>query len=103
MDYIRQICFESPAFYPVHFFINQTSMRVVDVIAELGKTECRPKVKDKLTERLNSDEKFTYGKLKTESEKGKMLRRIFEGLVAKTLTDKEAETDLVSASMRLHI
>ena len=95
MDYIRQICFESSAFYPVHFFINQTSVRMVDVIADLGKTECRPKVKDKLTERLKAEEKFACGKLKTESEKGKVLRRIFEGLVTKSLTNKEAETDLV--------
>jgi hypothetical protein len=95
MDYVRQICFESSAFYPVHFFINQTSMRLAEVIAELGKTECRPKVRDRLIERLNSEEKFAYGKLKTESEKGKVLRRIFEGLVTKTLTEGDADADLV--------
>ena len=96
LDYIKQICYEPSAFYPIHFFINQTSVRIAAVIAELEKMDCRPKMKNRLIERLKADERFTYGKLKTDSVKGNLLKHSFAGLTAKSLTDSEAEANLVS-------
>jgi hypothetical protein len=94
LDYVKQICFEQSHFYPVHFFINQTSIKVADVIEELERVACRAATRNRLILRLKADEKLTYGSLKTDSPAGRRLSLIFSGLVAKSLTDAECEANL---------
>jgi hypothetical protein len=95
LDYVKQICFEPSFFFPIHFFINQTNVKVADVIAELEKVDCRDAKKKKLIERLETEENFTYSNLKTTTAAGKRRNHMFAGLVAKSLTDAECGADLV--------
>jgi hypothetical protein len=87
LDYVKQICFEPSQFYPVHFFINQTSAKVPDVILELEKVDCRPTGKNKLIDRLKKNEKLVSGSLNANTEAGKRLGNMFSSLVTKSLTD----------------
>jgi len=66
------------------------------VIAELEKLDCRIKMKNRLIERLKTDEKFAYSNLKTDTPAGKRRNQMFSGLIGKTLTDSECESDLIS-------
>ena len=95
LDYVKQISFEPSAFYPIYFFINQTNVKISDVIAEIEKMDCRIKMKNRLIERLKTEETFTLGNLKTTTPAGSRRNKLFLGLVAKTITDAECEADLV--------
>lgn len=57
LEYIKRICFDTSAYYPVYFFIQQTSMRIPDVIELIEKTTSRGPTKNKLLERVR-DQKF---------------------------------------------
>jgi len=94
LDYVKQICFEQSHFYPVHFFINQTSTRVEDVIAELEGVDCRVATRSKLILRLKTDEKLICGSLRADSPAGKRRNLILSRLVTKSLTDAECESNL---------
>lgn len=94
LDYVKQICFEPSQFYPIHFFINQTSVKLSDVIAELEKVDCRPAGKNRLIGRLKADETLACGSLKTNTDAGKRVSRIFSGLVSRSLTDAECQSNL---------
>ena len=95
LDYVKQVCFESSFFYPLYFFISQTRLGVSEVIAELEKVDCRERLKKRLIERLKTKEAFAYGSLKTNTASANRRQKMHARLVAKAVTDQEAETDLV--------
>jgi hypothetical protein len=94
LDYVKQICFEQSHFYPVHFFINQTNIKIEDVISELEQVACRASTKSKLILRLRTNENLTYGSLGASSPAGMRRNQIFSSLVSKALSDIECESNL---------
>lgn len=92
LDYIKQICFEASQFYPVYFFINQTSMTISDVIAEIGKVDCRPAGKAKLIGRLKKDEALTCGSMNPNTDTGKQVSAIYSDLISKSLVVTECQS-----------
>lgn len=91
MDYISQVCFETSAFYPVFFFISQTSYTTPQVVKEVEKIPSRRASKAKLLERLQSTRLFTSGKLGGATESGQKRKQMCESIASKTV-DKEDES-----------
>jgi hypothetical protein len=91
MDYISQVCFEASAFYPVFFFISQTSYTTAQVVMEVEKISSRRASKSKLLERLQTTRLFISGKLGGTTESGQKRKQMYESITGKTL-DREDES-----------
>jgi hypothetical protein len=53
-EYVQQICFESSAFLPVYYYIQQAGLSTAEALVEIDKVISRFKSKSKLIERLSS-------------------------------------------------
>ncbi|MBK7962491.1 MAG: hypothetical protein IPK04_15660 [Bdellovibrionales bacterium] len=48
LEYVKQVCFESSAYYPIYYYISASHLNLVDVIKELDKTITTNPAKDRL-------------------------------------------------------
>lgn len=94
MDYISQVCFETSAFYPVFFFVAQTSYTLPQVVREVEKISSRRASKAKLLERLQTTRKYAAGKLGGTTESGLKRKQMCESISSKTVDTEEGAIDL---------
>jgi Putative DNA-binding domain len=86
-EYLKAICFEQSYFFPIYFFIQQTTESIEGTIDLLKGLDVRGKVRDKLIERLQKpDEKLTIGTLIGTSPTAIERRAIVEQIQTKSLS-----------------
>jgi len=91
-EYLKAICFEQSYFFPVYFFIQQTTETIDETIDLLKILDVRGTVRDKLIERLQRpEEKLAIGKLNGTSLAAVERRSLVEQIRTQSLS-----TDLVA-------
>lgn len=93
LDYVKQICYESSAFFPVYFFVGQTRLTIAQVVKEIEKVTSRNQSKSRLLNRLQLDEHFTYGQLGGTKEAGKRREIVYEKILSKTFKAEDVGAD----------
>jgi len=91
MQWVRAICNEQSANYPVHFFIMQAGKTVEQAIAEIREVIVRGKVKERLLKALKDGRQDKRPKLDGDSEKAVIRRDMFDRLRAGTLTHDDVK------------
>jgi len=85
-EYLKAICFEQSYFFPIYFFIQQTTETVDDTVELLRSLDVRGTIRDKLIERLQTpDEALVIGKLNGTSPAAVARRSIVEQLRSQSL------------------
>lgn len=59
IEYLKQICFESSAYYPIYFYLKLTKLQKDQVVSQLETLNTRGQTKIKLIERFKKVEDFT--------------------------------------------
>jgi len=85
-EYLKAICFEQSYFFPVYFFIQQTTETIGEICDLLKGLEARGNVRDKLLERLDKpEEDLTIGSLTSSNAAAAKRRSILDQLRTKSL------------------
>jgi len=93
LDYLRTVCFESSAFFPVYYFIQQTTETVDDAVDVIRSLEVKGVVRDKVVSRLQQpDEVLTLGKLTGSSDAAHARRALYEKLQKKSVEPADLQT-----------
>jgi hypothetical protein len=98
-DYIRSACYEQSPFFPLYYFIQQTTESIPDTIELLKGLNVKGVVRDKIVARLQlSTEQLALGKLSGSGEAAVYRRLLYDKLRSKSFepTDLQADNKLNS-------
>lgn len=86
-EYLKAICFEQSYFFPVYYFIQQTTETIDGTIDLLNSLDVRGVIRDKVIKRLqNPNEKLAIGKLSGSSSAAIERRAIVEQFKMQTFS-----------------
>ena len=86
-EYLKAICFEQSHYFPIYFFIQQTTETIDETIELLQSLEARGQIRNKLIERLEKqDEALVIGKLTGSSSATSERKAIVDQIQAQTLS-----------------
>jgi hypothetical protein len=91
MQWVRAICNEQSANYPVHYFLTQAGKTVEEAMAEINEVIVRGKVKERLLRAIKDGRQDKRPKLDGESEKAAIRRDMYNRLRAGTLTHDDVK------------
>lgn len=97
LEYIRQICFESSAFLPVHYFIRQADLTVDETLQMINQVQSRSPSKERLIKRLGSEEDLALPIPVTQSTASKKKREYRQKVIDKTLNEELTPEDIMYA------
>lgn len=94
IEYLKQICFESSAFYPIYYYLKLANLRKEDVIPQIETLNTRGQTKIKLIERLKKVEDFSLSHSNTATkayeERDVFVKQILSKTVDSPTNKKEA-------------
>jgi hypothetical protein len=95
-EYLKAVCFEQSYYFPIYFFIQQTTETIDDTIDLLRSLDVRGNVRDKLIERLQTpEERLAIGKLTGTSVAAVERRSIVEQIKSQSLPADLVATKLM--------
>jgi hypothetical protein len=93
-DYIRSACYEQSPFFPLYYFIQQTTESIQDTIELLKGLNVKGVVRDKIVARLQlSTEQLALGKLSGSGEAAVYRRLLYDKLRSKSIEPTDLQAD----------
>lgn len=88
LEYVKRICSENTANYPVYFFIQQTKMPIEEVVVLVNNTVSRGVAKDNLIKRLNGKKVEKINPPTTSTKAGKYKNQYRSQWLAEKIPDR---------------
>lgn len=94
-DYIEEICFNTTAYLPVHFFMKQAELSVEDTIKLIGSIPSRQPSRGKLVDRLQSGDKVPIGSVVSETPLARKRREYLVILLDRRIPEELPSDDVM--------
>ena len=97
IDYIRAVCYENSPFFPLYYFVQQTTETIDDALDVIRALDVKGVVRDKVVKRLQqANETLTLGKLTGTSDAATSRRTLYGKMRTNSLEPSDLAIDAVT-------